>query len=63
MDIFNWDHADCPESRNVRSWEISYSPVLKYFNRCHSQCPLYRGCLLVGGSVMGGFTVHKKCHM
>ena len=27
------------------------------FNRWHSQCPLYRGCPLVGGSVMGGSTV------
>ena len=26
-------------------------------NRCHSWCPLKRGCLLVGGSVMGSSTV------
>ena len=27
------------------------------FNWCHSQCPLYRGCPLVGGSIIGGSTV------
>ena len=27
------------------------------FNRCHSQCPLSRGCPLVGGSIIGGSTV------
>ena len=29
------------------------------FNWCRSQCPLYVGCPLVGGSIIG-FTVHNK---
>ena len=30
-------------------------------NRCHSHCPLHRGCPLVGGSIIGGFTVFSLC--
>ena len=30
------------------------------FKQCHSQCPLYRGCPQVGGSVIRGSTVVRK---
>ena len=36
-----------------------YCKHLSNSNWCHSQlCPLYRGCPLVGGSIIGGSTVY-----
>ena len=59
MDFFNWEQAKCPLSgiKKVPSWEFLIHYHYSNFNRCHSRCPLYRGCLVVGGSVIGGSTV------
>ena len=35
-----------------------YRKHLSNPNWCHSQCPLHRGCPLVGGSIIGGSTVY-----
>ena len=36
-----------------------YCKYYDNFNWCNSQCPLFRGCPLVGGSIIGGSTVYK----
>ncbi len=50
----------------VRNQELRSGPLVggcfvfldSDLNPCHSYSVLYRGCPLVGGSVMGGSTVH-----
>ena len=37
-----------------------YSKYYNNFNWCHSPCPLYRGCPLVGVSIIGGSTVARN---
>ena len=37
-----------------------YSKYYDNFNWCHSQCPLFRGCPLVGGSIIGGSIVNHR---
>ena len=51
----------CPELRSVPFSEVDYVLYCicgSDFNPCHEFCPLYGGCPPLGGSVMGGSTVH-----
>ena len=61
-ELVSWEHAACPLSAVQNQEASARERLIKHqfcsnFIWCHSQCPLQRGCPLVGGPVMGGSTV------